>query len=175
MHRFGSSDCRGSKGVTVVPVPFDPEDIGRASPAVRLLDTTTAWPTLDDMALHSDGTSRTVGRFFVIVDSACARQATSDVGDTVRGVSSRDADEARARARARASRSQRSRRTRAPTRRPGESCNAVCLAPCAADHSWADEHRCVVNALTAGAPPRLGKSRKPRPRANDLLALSLLL
>jgi hypothetical protein len=83
--RFEAELVEGHKGVTVVVVPFDPEELWSRKPA-RLAGRRHGWPvtgTVQGVAFEGYVGERW-GRFFVIVDPALRVEAKVDVGDTVK-------------------------------------------------------------------------------------------
>lgn len=81
---FDAELIEGHKGVTVVLVPFDPEQVWE-EPPYRLAGRRHGWPvkgTLGGVRFHGYIGDRW-GRFFVIVDAALRAKANVAVGDVV--------------------------------------------------------------------------------------------
>ena len=82
--RFEAELIEGHKGVTVVLVPFDPEQAWAHKP-VRLEGRRHGWPvrgTVDGKPLVGYVGERW-GRFFIIIDHALREAAAVSVGDTL--------------------------------------------------------------------------------------------
>jgi hypothetical protein len=85
--RFEVELVEGHKGVTVIPVPFNPEERWSRKP-VRLAGRRHGWPVTGSVqGVAFDGyVGERWGRFFVIVDRALRAAANVDVGDTLKVV-----------------------------------------------------------------------------------------
>ena len=85
--RFEGELIEGHKGVTVVLVPFDPEERWTLKP-VRLAGRRHGWPITGKVqGVAFEGyVGERWGRFFVTIDDALRADAKVDVGDTLKVV-----------------------------------------------------------------------------------------
>src|SRR5579859_2101430 len=83
--RFEAELVEGHKGVTVVLVPFDPEERWSRKP-IRLAGRRHGWPVTGTVqGISFEGyVGERWGRFFVIVERSLREAAKVDVGDRLR-------------------------------------------------------------------------------------------